>query len=133
MIKLLTALLIAGLSATAKAEPVVYYCNTTAFADVVGSEINHVRSYPFKLFVDLQNKRIKLSGEFADSDSEAFGKYSHVRPWHEANNYGEDAFYANTFDEVFDFRNNTLAYARVNANQDKELFATAVIARCDKF
>ena len=28
------ALLIAGLSATAKAEPTVYYCNTTKFADV---------------------------------------------------------------------------------------------------
>ena len=73
----LAALLIAGLSATAKAEPTVYYCNTTKFADVDKDEIQKIRSYPFKLFVDLKNSKIKVAGEIANFEASG----AQVIPW----------------------------------------------------
>ena len=126
---LLTALLIAGMSATAKAEPTVYYCNTTAFADIVGSETEKIKSYPFKLFVDLQNEKIKMSAEFGDSEASG----DQIIPWDGVFNCGEDAFFVSNLLEVFDFKDNTLAYAKIGFNQHGETSVRAFMARCDKF
>ena len=59
--QLLTALLIAGLSATAKAKPVAYYCATTANVTVTEKGIVEHQSNPFRLLVDLESKRVKIS------------------------------------------------------------------------
>ena len=60
---LLTALLIAGFSVTAKAEPTVYYCNTVSYAEVTEGKVSDVRSYPFKLFIDFAERKIKVAGK----------------------------------------------------------------------
>ena len=73
--QLLTALLFAGLSATATAEPVVYYCNTTAYAQVKEEKVQNIRSYAFRLFIDRENKKIKIAGEVNTNEVEE-GVYS---------------------------------------------------------
>ena len=124
------ALLIAGLSVTAKAEPTVYYCNTTKFADVMKDEIQTIKSYPFKLFVDWANDKIKIAGEFAEFEASG----DQVTPWSVlSTEKGENAFFGSTISRTFDFQNNILGYSTVTSNQNGELFVRGIIARCDKF
>ena len=59
--QLLTALLMTGLSATATAEPVAYYCATTANVTVSEKGVVEHQSNPFRLLVDLAAKRVKVS------------------------------------------------------------------------
>ena len=128
--KLLTALLIAGLSVMAKAEPVVYYCNTIKFVEVFKDEVINIKSYPFKLFVDLKSKKIKIAGEIGDF--EATG--DEVITWSPFFKRGENAFYGGNALGTFDFQHNTLIYSKATArDSDKELFIMSFIARCDKF
>lgn len=64
--QLLTALLIAGLSATAKAEPVVYYCETISGQTIwVSGDSKPAESFRFKIKVDESTLKIsrKIDGE----------------------------------------------------------------------
>ena len=94
--QLLTALLIAGISAMAKAEPTVYYCNTTAFAQVYGTTTDTVRSYPFKLFIeaDLGRTKIKIAAdELWDLTLDGSKEEDTVYQWLTRPEYGDDAFF----------------------------------------
>ena len=132
--QLLTALLIAGLSATAKAEPVVYYCNTTAFAQVYGDNSDVVKSYPLKLFIErhITKSKIKIaSDEIWDLNLDASKETDSVYLW--PTEYGDDAFWGNNDDVMVDFRNGVLAYTTIGTSKTGELMASAYVASCEKF
>lgn len=93
--KLLTALFIAGLSATAKAEPVVYYCNTTAHVKVTETEILDYQSRPFRLLVDLEAKRAKVSRDVDFHWEWEDGLMNERVSSLALGAWGDDAFFAN--------------------------------------
>ena len=137
MTKLLTALLIAGLSATAKAEPVVYFCNTIKYSEVTKDEVSNIRSYPFKLFIDTESRRMKVAGElinFEATDNEMFAK---VIPWHADYNLGENAFHGFALGKTFDFRSGVFAFSAISTlggeSMGKEMIVASYLAQCDKF
>ena len=127
--QLLTALLVAGLSATAKAEPVVYYCTTTQFAEVFVDKVIKIKDYRFKLFVDLQNKLVKIAGEIGEFQAMS----DDVFVWSLPQTSEQIGFFGGNPLGNFDFRNNTLAYTKAGSNSDGELFVQSLVARCDKF
>ena len=135
MIKLLTALLIAGISATAKAEPVAYFCNTTKYAQVTDDEVSKIRSYPFKLLVDLEQGKVKISGEISPIeivDGKFFGR---VKPWGgDETGLGQDSFFAHDPTIILDFRDGQLASTRIGELRGTDDFLiSSYLASCDKF
>ena len=134
---LLTALLIAGLSATAKAEPTVYFCNTTQYTQLTKEKVRRFKSHPFKLFVDLEAGRVKVTGEHVIgvniSDDLDLGN---VRKWPNVEiDFGEGAFFANDGDWLVDFRRGNLAVTGISSISDNgsEFLISGYIATCDKF
>ena len=132
--QVLIALLITGLSAIAKAEPTVYFCNTVKLAQVTQSEISKVKSYPFRLFIDTVEKRVKGVGEIISLDATDDVLGTNVNFWRARWNYGQNAFFGSTFDTTFDFRNGVFAYTKISTIGDEDEFiTTSFIARCDEF
>ena len=119
---LLTALLIAGLSATAKAEPTVYYCTTTHLVSVSPDGVKKYSQEPFKLFIDAENKAIEIR-----SDAIGFA-LSHNPPESTVNTKGTHYFDAHGHGVVTDFVNGDLDVAILKGYQ-KILYK----ASCDKF
>ena len=127
---LLTALLIAGFSVAAKAEPTVYYCNTTEYAQVTGGGVIDVKSYPFKLFVD--KAKVKISGDI-DPIEITSGADGTVLPMSLSKD-GNDDFLAFNYKAVLDFRNRQLAYTTVRRRAiDGDFLLSSLLADCDKF
>ena len=140
MTKLLTALLIAGLSATAKAEPVVYYCNTYQYAQVDDTEVADIIDYPIKLFIDREKRVIKVAGnplmdDFTIDNGNVGGQVVGFYP--SDGQYGEDAFAASSgFDGYVEFRNGVLAVVAVNTgieHSKSDFLLNSYLADCDKF
>lgn len=126
----LTALLIAGFSVAAKAEPTVYYCNTTAYAQVDASNVSDIRSYPFKLFVDLEQGKVKIAGDvnFATEITRGEGHSA-------VDTYGnsDDLFFAYNIVESMVFDKGSLTLTSQVPLANGEPFIIAAVARCDKF
>ena len=134
--KLLTALLVVGLSATARAEPTVYYCNTIKFGEVTTEKVSNIKSHPFKLFIDAEAQRVKVAGESINFEATDSVMYANVTPWGTQHNLGENAFYGNTLSSIFDFRGGVFAFTAINTLGDglgKEMIISSYVARCDKF
>ena len=133
--QLLTALLIAGLLATAKAEPVAYFCNTTQYAEVTDDEVSNIRSYPFKLLVDLEQGKVKISGDISPIeivDGKFFGR---VEPWGgDEAGLRQDSFFAHDPTIVLDFRDGQLAFTGIGKLTSTDDFIIAsYLASCEKF
>ena len=140
--KLLTALLVAGLSATAKAEPVVYYCNTIKHAFIDTQGVATVESIPLRIFIERDTKAVKIKGvpvigDIYISDS---GVQKHLSFWPPHLGYGDDAFYGGNWDSTVEFRHNTLAVAQVGFKRKagigsgpQTFMLNAFLAECDKF
>ena len=126
--QLLIALLITGLSATAKAEPTVYYCNTTHYAQVNPDQLLNLRSYPVKLFVDIKSERVKVSltdwaTTFKNDEILYFGDSEGSESFQGSNRYGLVRFY-----------NKTLAYTDIDYREkDGAVMISSFTASCDKF
>ena len=130
--QLLTALLIAGLSATAKAEPTPYFCSTTAHVQITEKEIQDVESRPFRLLVDLETKQVKVSRdvnfywEWEDGLlNERVGSLK-LKAW------GDNAFYANNEFISLIYGSGKLMISQLQVlNGVRKI--DAVIANCDGF
>ena len=132
--QLLTGLLIAGLSATAKAELAVYYCNTTSYGQVTKEEVSNIRSYPFKLFIDLEQGKVKISGEISPIEIVDGTRLGRVKAWGDAVGLGQDSFFAHDPTIILDFRDGQLASTRVGELKGTDKFLIAsYIASCEKF
>ena len=130
--QLLTALLIAGLSATAKAEPVAYYCATTANVTVTEEGVVEHQSNPFRLLVDLAAKRVKVSrGESISWEWEDGLRNEQVGSL-EYEAIGDNAFYATN-----EFISLVYGSGKVMISQlrsaDGVRKVDAVIANCEEF
>ena len=135
MIKLLTTLLIAVLSATAKAEPVVYYCevvkSTTIDADFVddGGYLNGLR---FKMAVDFSKSEIRASGDFG-FDVIGDAATNHVTP------KAPDGFSAHSLESdglsrTLHLTGSLLAYGVLSEDEDDgSPYILNIFAHCDKF
>ena len=139
---LLTALLIAGFSVTAKAEPTVYYCNTTAYAVTQAGDVSNLKSYPFKLFVDLESRKVKVAGDVNFATELTDGKLgARVRKFTLLGlgddalipGFSEDAFYAHDIFTHLSFEGGTLQLSDFGADANSKRFVRSIIARCDKF
>ena len=133
---LLTGLLIAGFSVTAKAEPTVYYCNTVSLAQVKEAGVSDIKSYPLKLFVDLEEAKIKISTDGLNAFEIDDGiPYRSVTRWF-GEGKGEDAFFASDSDRLVDFRNGVLAVTEIGTieeNEEAQMIISSYLASCDKF
>ena len=135
--QLLTALLIASTYTTARAEPTVYFCNTTQYTQLTEEQVLGFKSYPFKLFVDLEAGRVKVTGEHVNGfnivDERGLGS---VTKWlNEVIDFGEGAFFANDGDWLIDFRQGNLAVTGISSASENggEFLISSFIASCDKF
>ena len=136
--KLLTTLLVVGLSATARAEPTVYYCNTIKYGEVTKEKVSNIRSYPFKLFVDTEARpvKVKVAGETINFEATDGVRFANVTLWNSERNFGENAFYGNKLSSIFDFRGGIFAYTAIismGKEFGKEMVISSYQARCDKF
>lgn len=141
MIKLLTTLLIAGLSAIAYAEPVVYYCNTIKHAFVDTQGVATVQSIPLRIFIErdtktVQIKGVQVTGTISISDSVI---QQYLSFWPPELGYGDDAFYGGNWDSTVEFRHNTLAVTQVGFKRKagigsgpQTFMLNAFLAECDK-
>lgn len=131
--KSIISILFSSIAVVAAAEPSVYYCNTTGYAQVERNDVRDIQSYPFKLFIDLENRQIKIAGsvDFAMELKEGEG-YARVRSW-QMPSLGKDAFFAHNTFASFIFESNTLLVSELGATKAGGYFVNAAIARCDKF
>lgn len=100
--KLLIALLIASLSATAKAEPVVYVCSSENVAEIRDGGIRSGREVRFKLFIDQSQQTVKLSEESFGTIIVDAVNNSDIQFWSkadEAESHGFTTYYKSTEDE----------------------------------
>ena len=135
--QLLTALLIAGLSATAKAEPVVYQCETISFARITEKGVGNLKSHPFRLFVDLgkpesTNKKIKVVGEVITEFEVTADVDSLIIPLDE--DHGENAFIGQLGPFVtFSFRYGLFSASFLSQVGDRHRpIIDSYISRCDQ-
>ena len=132
--QLLTALLIAGSSATAKAEPVVYYCDTVQQSVIQKSRTVVLPAQRFKLFVDLKIKKIKIAGTLLDDHEVSDGGDDKVTALftngpNEYNFYGRISTIA-----AFAFQNGLFTYSIVDSGIFSESpTVRSFIANCEKF
>ena len=134
--KTFAVMLIATTAIFAKAEPSVYFCNTTEFAQVTDDGVGNIKSYPFRLFVDLDQKKIKISGDIAIAPLETLhdGQDNHVMPWTISSDKGEDAFFAFNSSILLDFQNGQLAATKLAYRSVKPGFLlSSLLASCEKF
>lgn len=118
----------------AKAEPVVYFCNTTNYAQVTDEKVGNIRSYPLKLFVDLEQGKVKISGDVLAIEIEDGASIGRVRAWRDAAEYGQDAFFAHDPSHLLDFQNGQLASTSILKLKDPEEFIiSSYLASCEKF
>ena len=132
--QLLTALLIAGLSATAKAEPVVYYCNTVQQSVIQKSRTIDLIPQRFKLFVDLGKKKIKIVGTLADDYEVIDGDVDQVTA-HFNNGPNENNFYGRISTiAVFAFQKGLFTYSIVDSGVFSDSpTVRSFIANCEDF
>ena len=138
---LLTALLIAGLSATAKAESEIYLCNTIehAFVDIEG--VKNIPSAPFKMFADKDKNQIRLEGMPFTRNllvTDGVGE-EHLVFWPSGLDYGEIAFYGGNHNSAVEYRHNTLAVTQVGfkvkggiGSGPQTFMLNAFLAECNK-
>ena len=122
MIKqLLTALLIAGLSATAKAEPTVYYCNMTALVKVdADGTVNKYTPERFTMKVEGRTVSFGGDGYMGGSKGELEQSFDPEIP----------SFWS--VDGKFAFVDNVLIHSQRSAF-GKDKFVISFIARCEDF
>lgn len=118
----------------AKAEPTVYYCNTTQYAEVTEERVANIRSYAFKLFIDLEAtpRRVKASGEAVNFDY-TDGEIGTINPYWEGAGFGYDSFFGGAIGSTYEFRNGIFAYTTTSRLADKSTYIASFLARCDKF
>lgn len=126
--KLLTVLLTAGLSATAKAEPIVYYCNSTAYALVTSEEVVNAESHLFRLFIDRENEKIKISGD------SMLHEITH-RSWGGVVYIYEDgqSFSAHDGFSLVKFKEGHLLVTKIALPVSMEMFVKTFSADCEKY
>ena len=117
--QLLTTLLIAGISATAKAEPTVYYCEMKSFADFMHD--GEIVNYKLERFtMKVESKKVSFGG-----DGYLEG---HERPLDFEFRLNDEFFTSSAFGGIFEFRENILRVAQMSIKD-----MTTLVARCDKF
>ena len=132
--QLLTALLIAGISLTANAELVVYYCNTTSYGQVTNEGVDNIRSYPFKLFIDLEQGKVKISGEISPIEIVNGTRFGRVKSWGDEVGLGQGSFFAHDPTIILDFRHGQLASTRLGELKGTDDFLiSSYLASCEKF
>lgn len=118
--KLLTALLIAGLSATAKAEPVVYYCEMRGFIDLMPD--GEVKRYKLERFpMKIEGNNVSFGGDGFLKDSENTLKSNN--PENGYFTYVGEGYAAVFFDNLL----------RITWHNYLDGEITAIVARCDNF
>ena len=118
--KLLTALLLVGLSATAKAEPVVYYCETKGFIRLMPD--GEVVRYKLDRFtMKIESNKVSFGG-----DGYLGGSDSKLQEY-----YPSTAFFTAVGEGDFTvFSDNLL---RVTMHNYGEGYTTALVAKCEDF
>ena len=114
----------------------MYFCNTTSFSIVSEAEVSKISSYPLKLFVDLTQDKIKLTGDIANIEIEDGKKYAHVASWSgdSSKNRGPNAFFASNLDHLIQFQNGLLAVTSIREDVgESELAIFSYLADCDAF
>ena len=115
--KLLTALLIAGISVTVKAEPVVYYCEMKVFAELTAD--GEIRRYKNERFpMKVEERRVSFGGDgFMSNHSETL----------RASFVPSQGFFISEGGTWFE--NNILTSSSHSLGESVASF----VARCDKF
>ena len=119
--QLLTALLIAGLSATAKAEPAVYYCEMTALVKVESDgTVNEYTPERFTMRVD--GLTASFGGDGYVGGSEAELKWPFTPKVSESFSSVDGRFYF--YDKILTHSQHSI---------DKSKFVISFVARCEDF
>ena len=124
---LFTALLIAGLPATANAETSVYYCNTQHFAQITDDGVANVKSYPFKMKVDSSRRTVEFKGDVLGGLN-----LRNVNIWDNGVNFDGSTGNGN---QVFVFDSGYLSYTGLIARIGGSVlfYPEGHISKCDKF
>ena len=131
--KLLTALLIAGLSATVKAEDSAYICKVSNYVEITEDRAGKIETEVVGLLTNLNIRQVKIKDRIGDvliSDSD---HGSTVSPW--PIEHGEDAFSANNTGNIVTFSGGVLSVSRHLATYEGEEFKPFIdsyIATCTK-
>ena len=136
--QLLTALFIAGLSATAKAEPVVYYCNVIQWSDTTPEKISDLPiDTKFRMTIDLEKLTLEIKAKKGASSrlldltiANDLDKGQRVSPW-----LLDQSFTASSHANLLTFYDGMLTYTRtyfgMKGQPDPSI--NSRIASCDQF